>query len=195
MGAWMAFDRALDIVEQGELPDAHAGHWRKQRDAVQAFIEGRCWSEELGAYAEFAGADSLDAAVLRGARMGWPHQSPERFARTIDAVREQLDAGGGLLYRTSREQGSEGAFVACSFWLASALARTGRDDEAAELFEQLLEYQNDVGLLSEEIDPSSGDLLGNFPQGLSHLTLINAACAVQDAHGAGASAKAGAARR
>ena len=75
MGVWMAFDRALDLVQQGELPLAHSGSWRKQREAVQAFIEGRCWSEELGAYAEFAGADSLDAAVLRGARMGWP-ESP-----------------------------------------------------------------------------------------------------------------------
>jgi pentatricopeptide repeat protein len=195
LGVWMAFDRALDLVEQGELPDAHAEHWRKQREAVQAFIEGRCWSEELGAYAEFADGHSLDAAVLRGARMGWPRHSPDRFARTIDTVRERLDAGGGLLYRTSREQGNEGAFVACSFWLVSALARTGREDEAAELFEQMLEHRNDVGLLSEQVDPSSGDLLGNFPQGLSHLTLINAACAVHDAHGAGASAKADAARR
>jgi GH15 family glucan-1,4-alpha-glucosidase len=191
----MAFDRAVDLVARGELPDAHVEHWRKQRDAAQAFIEGRCWSEELGAYAEFAGADSLDAAVLRGARMGWPQHAPDRFARTIDTVREQLDAGNGLLYRTSREQKEEGAFVACSFWLVSALARTGREDEAAELFEQLLEHRNDVGLLSEQIDPSSGESLGNFPQGLSHLTLINAACAVHDARGAGASARAGAARR
>jgi GH15 family glucan-1,4-alpha-glucosidase len=191
----MAFDRALDLVQQGELPDAHVVQWRKQREAVQAFIEGRCWSEDLGAYAEFAGADSLDAAVLRGARMGWPQQSPERFTRTVDTVRERLDAGKGLLYRTTREQGKEGAFLACSFWLVSALAHTGREDNAAELFEELLEHQNDVGLLSEEVDPASGDLLGNFPQGLSHLTLINAACAVHDARGVGASAKAGAAGR
>lgn len=165
MGVWMAFDRALDLVELGELPVAHVDHWRKQREEAEAFIEGRCWSEALGAYAEFAGADSLDAAVLRGARMGWPRHSADRFARTIDTVREQLDAGNGLLYRTSREQGVEGAFVACSFWLVSALARTGRDDEAAELFEQLLEHQNDVGLLSEQVDPVVRRLARELPSG------------------------------
>ena len=101
MGAWLAFDRALDLAEHGELPDEHANHWRKQRDAAQAFVEARCWSEETGAYVEYAGGDSLDASVLRGARMGWGKVSPERFARTIDTVREQLDAGDRLLYRTS----------------------------------------------------------------------------------------------
>jgi GH15 family glucan-1,4-alpha-glucosidase len=195
MSAWLAFDRALDLAKQGELPDDHANHWRKQREAVQAFVEARCWSEEIGAYVEFAGGDSLDASVLRGARMGWGTLSPERFARTIDAVRERLDAGGGLLYRTTREQGGEGAFLACSFWLASALARTGRADEAAALFEQVLDVENDVGLLSEQVDPSSHELLGNFPQGLSHLTLINAACAIRDARAGDASATAGAAAR
>src|SRR5579864_9518247 len=84
MGVWVAFDRALDLVEHGELPDDHSNHWRKQRDAVQAFVEARCWSEEIGAYVEYAGGDSLDASVLRGARMGWGTLSPERFARTID---------------------------------------------------------------------------------------------------------------
>jgi GH15 family glucan-1,4-alpha-glucosidase len=195
MGVWMAFDRALDLVEQGELPNNHAVHWRKQREAVQEFVETRCWSEELGAYVEFAGADSLDASVLRGARMGWGKLSTERFTRTIDAVRGRLDAGDGLLYRTTRESDHEGAFLACSFWAVSALARTGRVDEAADLFEQLLEVENDVGLLSEQIDPSSHELLGNFPQGLSHLTLINAACAIRDAHAGDASATAGAATR
>ncbi|MGH2970783.1 MAG: glycoside hydrolase family 15 protein [Gaiellaceae bacterium] len=195
MGVWMAFDRGVGLVERGELPDDHVAHWRKQRDAVQAFVEARCWSEHLGAYVEFAGADSVDAAVLRGSRIGWPKHSPERFARTIDVVRDRLDAGGGLLYRTTRERDHEGAFLACSFWLAAALAHTGRVDEAAALFEQLLEYENDVGLLSEQVDPSSGDLLGNFPQGLSHLTLINAASAIADARADGASATEGAAAR
>jgi GH15 family glucan-1,4-alpha-glucosidase len=195
MGVWMAFDRGARLAEQGELPDDHAGHWRKQRDAVQAFVESRCWSDELGAYVEFPGAESLDAAVLRGAHIGWARLSPERFEQTIDAIRDGLDAGGGLLYRTTRERDQEGAFLACSFWLVTALACMNRVDEAAALFEQILAFENDVGLLSEQVDPSSGELLGNFPQGLSHLTLINAACAIADARDAGASAREGAAAR
>jgi GH15 family glucan-1,4-alpha-glucosidase len=195
MGAWMAFDRAERLVAEAELPRHHADRWRRERDAVRAFVEENCWSEELGAYTEFAGSDSLDAAVLRGSRIGWGTLSPERFERTIDAVRDHLDAGGGLLFRTSRERDTEGAFVACSFWCVSALARAGRMDEAESLFEQLLEFPNDVGLLSEEVDPSSGELLGNFPQGLSHLTMINAACAIRDARAGDASATARAAAR
>jgi len=194
-GVWTAFDRALQLVDRGELPDDHADRWRRERARVAEFVETRCWSDELGSYVEFAGADTLDAAVLRSARMGWDRVSPVRLGRTIDVVRDRLDAGGGLLYRTTREAEHEGAFVACSFWLVEALARTGRVDEAAERFEQMLAYTNDVGLLSEEVDPSSGELLGNFPQGLSHLTLINAAGAIQDARDAGASATAGVAAR
>jgi GH15 family glucan-1,4-alpha-glucosidase len=195
LSVWMAFERALGLAERGQLPSAHLREWRRARDGVRAFVEAQCWSEEQGAYVEYAGADSLDAATLRGARMGWHTVSPERFAQTVDAIAERLGAGDGLLYRTSREVGSEGAFVACSFWLADALARLGRVDEAADWFERTLAHANDVGLFSEQVDPSSGDLLGNFPQGLSHLALINAAGAIQDARAAGASARAGAATR
>jgi len=127
--------------------------------------------------------------------MRWTSVAHERFARTVDAVAERLDAGECLLYRTTRERDREGAFVACSFWLVDALARLGRVDEAAERFERLLGHGNDLGLFSEEVDPDSGELLGNFPQGLSHLALVNAAGAIQDARAAGASARAGAARR
>jgi GH15 family glucan-1,4-alpha-glucosidase len=195
ISVWAAFDRALKLARDGEMPDSHADRWLAEQRRVQAFIEQNCWSEAIGAYVEYGGADGLDASVLRGARMGWADVAPERFARTVDAVREQLGAGGGLLYRTTREADDEGAFVACSFWLCEAFARTGRVDEAVELYEQLLAYPNDVGLLSEEIDPASGEFLGNFPQGLSHLAAINAAGAIQDARGAGASATADAARR
>jgi GH15 family glucan-1,4-alpha-glucosidase len=195
VSTWMAFDRALRLVEVGQLPDAHADRWRRERARVAEFVEEHCWSDDIGAYTEYAGADGLDAALLRAARMGWARVAPERLSRTIATVRERLDAGNGLLYRTTRHAGTEGAFVACSFWLVESLARTGRVDEAAALFEQLLAHANDVGLYSEQIDPSSGELLGNFPQGLSHLALINAAGAIADARAGDASAKAGAAAR
>jgi len=194
IASWMAFDRALRLAEEGQLPDKHAAQWREQHGRLHAWIEDNCWSDELGAYCGWAGEASLDAGILRAIRMGYPQR--ERLDRTVDTIRERLAAAPGLLYRTTEHVGEEGAFVACSFWLVEALARLGRVDEARETMEQILPYANDVGLFSEEIDPSSGELLGNFPQGLSHLALVNAAGAIQDAVGRGAdtSARAGAAR-
>jgi GH15 family glucan-1,4-alpha-glucosidase len=169
--------------------------WREERDRARVYVDERCWSDELGAYVEYAGAETLDAAVLRGSRMRWDRVSPERLHKTVDVVRERLDAGGGLLWRRTGNIEREGAFVACSFWLVEALARRGDLDDAAALFEQLLTYENDVGLLSEEIDPSSGEQLGNFPQALSHLALINAGTAIHRARDVDASPQAGAAAR
>jgi GH15 family glucan-1,4-alpha-glucosidase len=179
MEVWTALDRAIALAESGELPARHVDHWREERDRVHAWIEANAWSEALGAYRGWGGEDELDAAVLRVVRQAYPE--PERLGRTVDAVCEHLDAGPGLIFRTSEHCGQEGAFVACSFWVAEALARLGRVDEACETMELILPYANDVGLFSEQIDPGSGQMLGNFPQGLSHLALINAAGAIQDA--------------
>jgi GH15 family glucan-1,4-alpha-glucosidase len=194
VAVWMAFDRALRLAEQGHLPDRHVQQWREQRERLHHWIEENAWSEELGAYCGWAGEESLDAGVLRAVRMGYPER--ERLGSTVDAILERLTASPGLLYRTSEHAGEEGAFVACSFWAVEALARLGRVEEACETMEQILPYANDLGLFSEEIDPESGELLGNFPQGLSHLALIAAAGAIQDAaaRGGDASATAGAAR-
>jgi GH15 family glucan-1,4-alpha-glucosidase len=195
IAVWTAFDRAVRLAGEEHLPSAHAARWAEEQRRVRAYVEERCWSDQLQSYVEYAGGGELDASILRAARAGWLRVAPERLERTVDAVRERLDAGGGLLYRTTRLAGEEGAFLACSFWLVDALARLGRVDEAAELFEGLLGYENDVGLLSEQIDPASGAFLGNFPQALSHLALINAAGAIQDARDGDASATAGAAAR
>jgi GH15 family glucan-1,4-alpha-glucosidase len=200
IAVWMAFERAIRLAEKGHLPDRHVAQWREQHQRLHAWIEERCWSDELGAYCGWTGEESLDAGILRAMRMDYPER--ERLDRTVDTIRERLAAAPGLIYRTSEHVGQEGAFVACSFWVVEALARLGRVDEACETMEQVLPYANDLGLFSEEIDPISGELLGNFPQGLSHLALVNAAGAVEDARAdasagsraAGASAKAGAAR-
>jgi GH15 family glucan-1,4-alpha-glucosidase len=197
IAVWTAFDRALRLAADGHVPDRHVAQWRAQLERIHAWIEERCWSEDLGAYCGWAGEGSLDAGVLRAPRMDYPER--EYLDRTVDTVRESLAAAPGLIYRTSEHVGQEGAFVACSFWVVEALARLGRVDEACETMEHILPYANDLGLFSEQIDPESGELLGNFPQGLSHLALVNAAGAIEDAlasesRGGDASAKAGAAR-
>ncbi|HET8529489.1 MAG TPA: glycoside hydrolase family 15 protein [Gaiellaceae bacterium] len=193
--AWMALDRAVTMADDGHLPGTHAARWRDERARAVAYIEEECWSDELGTYVEYAGGDTLDAAVVRAARMGWYRVSGERLRATTTAVRERLDAGGGLLWRRTGNVGEEGAFLACSFWMVESLVHGGDVDAGAELFEQLLGYANDVGLLAEEVDPDSGELRGNFPQGLSHLSLINAASAIERARDAGTPAREGAAAR
>jgi GH15 family glucan-1,4-alpha-glucosidase len=195
ISSWMALSRGVDFAEHGHLQADHVDRWREERDRAQAYVEEHCWSDELQAYVEYAGADTLDAAVLRGARMGWAEVSPDRLRSTVDSIRERLDAGGGLLWRRTGNIEQEGAFVACSFWLVEALARRGDVDDAAALFEELLTYRNDVGLLAEQIDPSSGEFLGNFPQALSHLALLNPATAIHRAGAGGASETEDAARR
>jgi GH15 family glucan-1,4-alpha-glucosidase len=179
IAVWMALDRALRLAEQSHLPDVHVAQWREQRRRLHDWIEEHCWSDDLGAYCGWPGEESLDAGVLRAVRMGYPER--ERLGSTVDAIRERLAAAPGVLYRTTEHVGREGAFVACSFWLVEALARLGRVEQACETMEQVLPYGNDLGLFSEQVDPDSGELLGNFPQGLSHLALINAAGAIQDA--------------
>jgi GH15 family glucan-1,4-alpha-glucosidase len=178
LGVWTACHRALRLVERGQLPRDRADSWRECANDVREFVERECWSESRGCYVMFPGSTKLDASVLRISRMGFLDVSGERFGSIVDAIREELDAGEGLLYRYSGQQRIEGAFVACSFWLVEALARAGRVDEARETMRQVVAHANDLGLFAEEIDPETGDFLGNFPQGLSHLALINGAAAL-----------------
>lgn len=185
ISCWVALDRALRLAAQGEAPDDHAEAWREEAGRIRAWIDERCWSEARQSYAFYAGGDDLDAALLLAVRVGYLPADDPRLLTTLDAIRRELGAGGPLLYRYTGQAAKEGAFLACSFWLVEALARAGRLDEARATMEELLALGNDVGLYSEEIDPASGEFLGNFPQGLTHLALINAAVAVERAAGKG----------
>jgi GH15 family glucan-1,4-alpha-glucosidase len=136
----------------------------------------------LQAYTEVLGGETLDANVLLLAMYGFEDAASYRMRKTHEQLRNRLSPKVGLMYRNehSKEKG-EGAFGICSFWEANFLARSGNLQEAHRVFETVLSYANDVGLFAEEIDPQTGDALGNFPQALTHLALISAAIALRDA--------------
>ena len=152
-------------------------------ELIREFVETRCFSAAKESYIRHAGSDELDASLLLGVLLGYGDPKSERWAGTIEAVRRE-NGDGPFVHRYRGEdglEGSEGAFLTCSFWLAEALARSGRVEDAVELMDQLVELSNDVGLYSEEVELATGALLGNLPQGLSHLALIGAALAVTEA--------------
>jgi GH15 family glucan-1,4-alpha-glucosidase len=176
---WVALDRAIRLAARGCIPDGGRRRWAVEAAAIREFIESRCWSERLGSYVRFADAEELDASLLLMAIERYREARDPRMLATIDAVRRHLGAGP-LLYRYTGEDGlssGEGGFLCCSFWLVEALALAGRQDEAARLMDTLLALANDVGLYAEEVDPATGEFLGNFPQGLVHLALVSAAMA------------------
>jgi len=180
MTCWIALDRALRLAADGIIPGPDVDRWRRERDAIASFVEQRCWSRQRDSYVRFADGDELDASVLLGVLLDYGGGDPQRLVSTVDAIRREL-ANGPFVLRYSGADGlagEEGAFLTCSFWLAEALARTHRPGEAAALMDELVALGNDVGLYAEEIDPASGAMLGNIPQGLSHLSLISAAVAI-----------------
>jgi GH15 family glucan-1,4-alpha-glucosidase len=183
MMCWVALDRACDLAQRGLIPDRHAQRWLREARSIREFVETRCFSEEKRSYVRHADSGELDASLLVGALLSYGDARSDRWAGTIEAVRREL-GNEPFVQRYTGEDGlvgSEGAFVTCSFWLAEALARNGRVEEAVLLMDQLVGLANDVGLYAEEIEPASGAFLGNFPQGLSHLALISAALAVTEA--------------
>ncbi|SHH10332.1 Glucoamylase (glucan-1,4-alpha-glucosidase), GH15 family [Jatrophihabitans endophyticus] len=177
LGCWQALTSAVHLAEQGEIA-GDPGRWRTEAELIRRWVDEHCWSAERNAYVWYPGSEQLDASILLHAISGFDRG--ERMSATLDALRAELGAGPHL-YRFSGAQREEGAFVACSFWLASALHLCGRRDEARTLLDELLATTpNDVGLLAEMIDPGTGDWLGNLPQALSHLALIHAAITLAD---------------
>ena len=179
LGCWQALTKAVHLAEIGQIP-ADPARWRSEAEHIRTWVERNCWSERQGAYVWYPGTDTLDASILLHAISGFDRG--ERMSSTIDALRRDLGAGPHL-YRFSGAAEEEGAFVACGFWTVSALELVGRHDEAETLMEQLLDTPNDVGILAEMVDPADGSFLGNLPQALSHLALINAAITVSDGGG------------
>ena len=186
MMCWIALDRAARLADQGRIPGQNASRWRREAHEIARFIGERCWSPRRRSFVRFPGAGEVDAGLLLPAVLGYGGDAEtDRLAATVDRVRTEL-ADGPLVHRYRGEdglRGGEGSFLTCSFWLVDALARLGRVEEAVATMEDLLPLANDVGLYSEEIDPHSHEFLGNVPQGLVHLALVNAAVTVADAGG------------
>lgn len=183
--AWVAADRAVKAVDDYGH-DGPVEQWRSMRGEIRNEILTK-GVDDRGVFTQHYDTDALDASLLLVPLVGFLPADDDRVLATTDAIAEELMENGFLLrYRKSDDdarnvsdvdglEGEEGAFLLCSFWLAQNWALQGRIDEATELFERLLDLRNDVGLLSEEVDPTDGSLLGNMPQAFSHLAIVNTA--------------------
>ncbi|HKS98642.1 MAG TPA: glycoside hydrolase family 15 protein [Rugosimonospora sp.] len=174
--AWVAFDRMVRGVRDSGLP-GDVDRWEAKRDEIHADICANGYDADRGSFVQSYGSTELDASLLLIPRVGFLPGTDPRVVGTVDAIRRELTEDGLVLrYRPEKSAdglpGGEGVFLACSFWLVDALYATGRRAEAVKLYERLLTLRNDVGLLSEEWDPATGQQLGNTPQAFSHFPLV-----------------------
>jgi GH15 family glucan-1,4-alpha-glucosidase len=177
--AWVVFDRAVQVVERFDL-EAPVGRWKQIRDEIHQEVCERGYDRERRTFTQYYGSKELDASVLNIPLVGFLPGTDERVSGTIDAVWRELGRDGFVSRYSTAETddglpGDEGQFLACSFWLVTALALNGRVEEARSLFERLVGLANDLGLLAEEYDVERRRQVGNFPQAFTHLTLILAA--------------------
>ncbi|HWS71160.1 MAG TPA: glycoside hydrolase family 15 protein, partial [Thermoanaerobaculia bacterium] len=177
--AWSALDCAIRIVADQQKLTLDTSEWRRTRDEIRDLVMTRGFNRELNAFVSELDGHELDASLLSVVRVGLLAADDPRVLGTIDTIRAKLGRDD-LVYRYEIQTDDglppgEGAFLPCSFWLVEALSLAGHEDEARTVFEKLLARANDVGLLSEEIDVATGALLGNFPQALTHIALMNAA--------------------
>jgi alpha,alpha-trehalase len=183
---WVALDRAIALADLLHASD-RVDSWKQQQDQIWETVVRDAWSDEAGAFTQSIGSTALDAANLMMAIDGFLPATDPRMLATIDAIEERLTDGRGLVYRYRTEDGvdgltgAEGTFLLCTFWLAQALALADQLDRAREVFQRAAAFANDLGLLAEEVDPDTGELLGNFPQAFSHIGLVNAAWAISEA--------------
>jgi GH15 family glucan-1,4-alpha-glucosidase len=179
--AWVAADRAVKAVQEFGL-DGPIERWQQLREDIRADILRKGYDPERRTFTQYYGSDELDAATLMVAMVGFLPPDDERVVGTVAAIEEHLLVDGFVQRYTQHPDTEvdglppgEGAFLACTFWLADNYALMGRHDEARETFARLLALRNDVGLLSEEYDTAAGRLVGNFPQAFSHVPLIDTA--------------------
>jgi GH15 family glucan-1,4-alpha-glucosidase len=183
--AWLALDRALRIAGTRRTRHSRVARWTTARDALAAQIRDSGLDPKRHTYTWYYGSTELDAALLILPLLEFDSITSPQVRGTVDAIRAGLTATGPLLYRyplhADGMNGAEGAFLPCSFWLVQALARTGRLAEATALFEELLNYGGELGLFAEEVDVGNEQMIGNYPQALTHAALVNAALAIRDA--------------
>jgi GH15 family glucan-1,4-alpha-glucosidase len=180
---WTALDRLLQLHEKGAISELPQERFEKHRDELRMQIESFGWNPTIESYTNVFGGDQVDPSLLQMAWYGFHPPDHPRMRSTAKRIYERLDFGKGLLKRNTGQQGmgqEEGAFALCSFWGAEYLALGGDSEEHAQkAIEELLDYANDLGLFAEEIDPETGEALGNFPQGYTHIGLINAALTLE----------------
>jgi GH15 family glucan-1,4-alpha-glucosidase len=180
---WVALDRAIELADHlGGADRVEA--WTGTREQIRDAILREGWNDRIGAFTQSFGSDELDASNLMVPIVGFLPADDPRVLATIEATADRLTDARGLVYRYRAHdglEGGEGSFLLCTFWLAQALALAGQTDRARAVFERAAAFVNDVGLLAEEVDATTGELLGNFPQAFSHIGLVNAAWAIAEA--------------
>jgi GH15 family glucan-1,4-alpha-glucosidase len=187
--AWVAFDRSIKSAEKFGL-EGPVDRWQGVRREIHDDVCANGFNEALGTFTQYYGATDVDASLLQIPLVGFLPCTDKRVRGTIATVERELYEDGFLHRYRTRGDGDvdglpegEGAFLACSFWLADVYILQGRRDEARALFERLLALTNDLGLLAEEVDVRTGRQLGNFPQAFSHVSLINTARNLTNSHG------------
>ncbi len=183
---WVALDRAIALASALGAGD-RVDSWKQAREEIWETVVRDGWSDQTGAFTQYVGSTALDASNLMMPIVGFLPADDPRMLATIDAIAERLTDERGLVYRYRTDEGvdglagDEGTFLLCTFWLAQALAQSGQIERAKSVFAKAAAFVNDVGLLAEEIDTQTGELLGNFPQAFSHIGLVNAAWAISEA--------------